>query len=147
MSSISNVFANELALLLFNNTDIANIGDIAGLQNSATAGSYFVSGHTADPGDAGTAATNELTYSGYARVGVVRTSSGWTVSSRNVTNTAGIQFPTSGSIGPESMTHWAICKEVSGSSIILFKGALVDTLVIGLNTAPYIQAGDLDINF
>ena len=47
MSSISNTIANELALHLFNNADIADIGDAAGLQNSATAGSLYVHLHTA----------------------------------------------------------------------------------------------------
>ena len=118
MSSISNVFANELALLLFNNTDIANIGDVAGLQNSATAGSLYVSLHTSDPGDAGTATTNEAAYDSYARVAVARSGAGWTVSLRNATNAADIVFPTRSAVGTEVLTNWAIVKESAGASII-----------------------------
>ena len=62
--SKSNTFENELLLLLFNNTDIANIGDASGLQNSATAGSLYVALHTADPGESGTATTSEAAYTG-----------------------------------------------------------------------------------
>jgi len=147
MSSISNVFANELALLLFNNTDIANVGDVAGLQNSASAGSLYLALHTADPGDAGTATTSEAAYGSYARVGVARSGAGWTVSSRNVTNAADIVFPTRSDVGTEVLTHWAIVKETSGASIILFKGSLSDSLSVTLNIAPRITAGSLDVNF
>lgn len=39
--SLTNAAETALLTLLFNNTDWANIGDAAGLQNSATAGSLF----------------------------------------------------------------------------------------------------------
>ena len=51
--SKSNAFENSLLQLLFNNVDIANIGDAGGLQNSAVAGSFYLALHTADPGEAG----------------------------------------------------------------------------------------------
>ncbi len=147
MSSISNVFANELALLLFNNTDIANIGDASGLQNSATAGSLYLALHTTDPGDAGTATTSEASYGSYARVAVARSGAGWTISSRNATNAADIVFPTRSDVGTQVLTNWSIVKESSGASIILFKGALTDSLSVTLNIAPRITAGSLDVNF
>lgn len=143
--SKSNTFENELLLLLFNNTDIANIGDASGLQNSATAGSVYVALHTADPGESGTATTSEAAYTGYARVAVARSGSGWTVSGNNVTNAADIVFPTS-SDGPEVLTHWSICKESSGSSVILYKGALSASLTVNNLIAPRIIAGALDVN-
>jgi hypothetical protein len=147
MSSISNTFANELALLLFNNTDIANIGDAAGLQNSATAGSYYIALHTADPGDAGNATTNEIAYTSYARVALARSSGGWTVTARALTNAVDIVFPTSTGAGPDVATHWSIVKESSGASVILFKGALGSSLSVTLNVAPRIIAGALDLTF
>lgn len=55
--------ANAFLLLLLNNTDWANVGDAAGLQNSATAGSLYLSLHTSSPGEGGTQATNEISYS------------------------------------------------------------------------------------
>lgn len=48
----SNSMKNGMMLLFFNNTDFANIGDAAGLQNSAVAGNLYVSLHTGDPGAA-----------------------------------------------------------------------------------------------
>jgi len=146
MSSISNTIANELALLLFNNTDIPNIGDAAGLQNSAVAGSYYIHLHTADPGDAGTSATNEAAYGSYAAVAVPRSAAGWTVLLRAVENFSDIVFPTRSNVGTEVLTHWSIAKEI-GTSVIVFKGSLVDPLTVTLNNAPRITAGSLDINF
>ncbi len=60
--SKSNTFENDLLALIFNNTDIADIGDAGGLQNSAAAGSLYVALHTSDPGEAGNATTNETAY-------------------------------------------------------------------------------------
>ena len=56
--SMSNASETNLLNLLFNNTDWANVGDAAGLQNSAAAGSFYVALHTADPGDAGNQSTD-----------------------------------------------------------------------------------------
>lgn len=59
---MSDSAATAFLTLLFNNTDWANIGDAAGLQNSATAGSLYLSLHTSSPGEGGTQATNEISY-------------------------------------------------------------------------------------
>jgi hypothetical protein len=144
--SKSNTFENELLLLIFNNSDIANIGDASGLQNSATAGSLYVALHTADPGEAGTASTSEAAYTGYARVAVARSGAGWTVTSNNVTNAADIVFGTASGGTPETLTHWSICKESAGSSVILYKGSLSSSLVVNNNIAPRIIAGALNVN-
>ena len=60
--SKGNTFENDLLLLVFNNTNAANIGDATGLRGSSTAGSLYVSLHTADPGEAGDQTTDEITY-------------------------------------------------------------------------------------
>ena len=91
--SKSNSFENSLLLLLFNNTDIANIGDAAGLQNSAVAGSLYLALHTGDPGEAGDQTTNECAYTSYDRVAVARSGAGWTVAGNSVSNAALAQFP------------------------------------------------------
>ena len=60
---MSNAAATAFLNLFFINTDWANIGDAAGLQNSAAAGSLYLSLHTSSPGEGGTQATNEIAYS------------------------------------------------------------------------------------
>lgn len=143
--SKSNIFENEYLLHIFNNANIANIGDVTGVRSSTTVGNFFIALHTADPGEAGTASTSEAAYTGYDRVGVVRSGAGWTVAGNNVTNAVDIVFGTS-STGPEIITHWSICKEISGASTILYKGALGSSLTVNANIAPRIIAGALNVN-
>lgn len=54
--------ANALLLLLLTNVDWAAVGDAGGLQNSATAGSLYLSLHTSSPGEGGSQTTNEIAY-------------------------------------------------------------------------------------
>ncbi len=138
--SKSNAAETAILELLFNNTDFANIGDAGGLQNSATAGSFYVALHTADPGEAGNATTNEAAYTNYARVAVARTAGGWTVSGNSVTNTAQITFPQCGVTGA-TITHASITTASSGASIILYSGALSSSLAVANQITPFFAAG------
>jgi len=142
--SKSNSFENSLLQLLFNNVDIANIGDAAGLQNSATAGSLYLALHTADPGEAGDQTTNECTYTSYARVGVARTVGGWTVSGNSVSNTALVQFPECTG-GSEIITHVSVGMLSSGASVILYSGALTASRSVSSGIQPQFAASALTI--
>lgn len=142
--SKSNTFENELLQLLFNNVDIADIGDAAGLQNSAVAGSFYVALHTADPGEGGTAATNEATYTGYARVAVARTVGGWTVSGASATNTAQIAFGEC-TAGSDTVTYVSLTTASSGASKILYSGALTASRSISAGITPLFAASGLTV--
>lgn len=131
--SKGNTFENQFLLHIFNNSDIALIGDATGVRGSSTAGSLYVSLHTADPGEAGDQTTSETAYTNYARVGVVRSGSGWTVSSNSVSNAAAINFAACGLTGA-TITHWAIGTDSSGAGKLLYKGPL-GTVVQGPFTA------------
>ncbi len=143
--SATNAFETALLTLYFNNTDHANIGDAAGLQNSATAGSFYVSLHTGDPGEAGSQTTNEATYTSYARVAVARSGAGWTVSGNNVSNAAAINFPACTG-GANTITHFGIGSDSSGAGNLFFKGALNASLAVSSGITPTIATGDLDVN-
>lgn len=142
--SKGNTFENELLALIFNNTDIADIGDATGLRGSSTAGSLYVALHTANPDETGTASTSEATYGGYARVAVARSGGGWTVSGNTVSNTSAINFPACTS-GSNTITHFSVTTASSGSSKILYKGALSASLAVSAGITPSFAAGDLDI--
>lgn len=133
--SKTNAFENSLLLLIFNNTDIANIGDAAGLQNSAAAGSLYVSLHTSDPGEAGDQSTNEIAYTSYARVAVARSGAGWTVSGNSVSPAATISFPT-GTGGSGTATHFGIGTAASGAGSLLYKGTITPNIVCGSGVTP-----------
>lgn len=142
--SKSNTFENDLLQLVFNNVDIALIGDAAGLQNSATAGSLYVSLHTADPGEAGNQTTNETAYTNYARVAVARSGAGWTVSGNTVSNAALVQFAQCGVTGA-TLTHFGVGTDSSGTGKLLYSGALTSSLAVSSGIQPQFAAGDLDI--
>jgi hypothetical protein len=143
--SATNAFENALLLLYFNNTDHANIGDAAGLQNSATAGVFYVSLHTADPGEAGSQTTSESAYTNYARQSVARSGAGWTVSGSNVSNAADITFPTGGATG-STVTHFGIGTDSSGAGNLLFSGALAASLAVSSGVTPSFAIGALDVD-
>jgi len=111
--------------LLFLNTDFATIGDAGGLQNSAAAGSLYLSLHTADPGEAGTQSTSEVSYTGYGRVAVARSGSGFSRSGSAVSLVANADFgqATAGSF-PITAFYWGIGAEVSGATVLLYSGPL-----------------------
>lgn len=142
--SKSNTFENDLLQLIFNNVDIALIGDASGLQNSATAGSLYVSLHTGDPGEAGNQTTNETAYTNYARVAVARTVDGWTVSGNTVSNAALVQFPQCGVTGA-TLTYFGVGTDSSGAGKLLYSGALTSSLAVSSGIQPQFAIGDLDI--
>lgn len=133
--SKTNALENSLLLLIFNNTDIAGIGDAAGLQNSATAGSLYVSLHTADPGEAGSQTTSEIAYTSYARVAVARSGSGWTVTGNSVSPAATISFP-AGTGGSGTATYFGVGTDSSGAGTLLYKGAISPSIVCGSGITP-----------
>lgn len=143
--SATNAFETALLALIFNNTDLANVGDAAGLQNSAAAGVFYVSLHTADPGETGAQNTSEATYTGYARVSVARSAGGWTVSGNNVSNAAAVTFGTC-TAGANAITHFGIGSDVSGAGNLFFKGALTATYNTAVGNAPQFNIGELDVN-
>jgi len=137
--SMSNAAEAALLDLLFLNTDWALIGDAAGLQNSATAGSFYISLHTADPGEAGTQSTNEIAYTSYARVAVARTSGGWTRSTSTISNTALVQFPQCTG-GTGTATYFGIGTDSSGAGQLILSGALSASLAISNGIQPQFAA-------
>jgi hypothetical protein len=138
--SMTNAAEAALLDLLFLNTDWANIGDAAGLQNSATAGSFYISLHTADPGEAGNQSTSEASYTGYARVAVARTAGGWTRTVSTIANTALVQFAQCTG-GSSIVTHFGIGTDSTGTGNLLLKGALTSSLSISNGIQPQFAAG------
>jgi hypothetical protein len=143
--SATNAFESALLTLYFNNTDHANIGDAGGLQNSAAAGVFYISLHTASPGETGTQTTSEATYGSYARVSVARSGAGWTISGNNASNAAAINFPAATS-GSNDITHFGIGSDSSGAGNLFLYGALAATRTISSGITPSFAIGELDVN-
>jgi hypothetical protein len=130
--SKSNSWENALLLLLFNNSNAANIGDATGLRGSSTAGSLYISLHTADPGEAGDQTTSECNYTGYARQAVARSGAGFTVTANSVSPAANATFPnpTNATNLSQTATYFGIGTASSGAGVLLYSGALSPTIVI-----------------
>lgn len=102
----------------------------------------FLALHTADPGEAGSQTTSEATYTSYARVSVVRSAVGWTVSGATVENAALVQFVTCTG-GSNTITHVSIGTVTSGAGQILVSGALNSSLSVSTGIQPQFSAGAL----
>ena len=139
--SKSNLHETDYLKLVFQNIAISNIGDASGLQPSATPGNLYVALFTAAPGE--TDAGTEATYTNYARLAVVRSSAGWTVSGNSVTNAALITFPISGGTN-NTIIHFAIRKALTGGDLI-GSGALTSSILIESGDTPKFQIGNLTI--
>lgn len=133
--SKSNSFENSWLLLVFNNTNIANVGDATGLRGSTTAGSLYVSLHTADPGEAGAQNTSETTYTSYARVAVARSGAGFTVTNNSVSPAADVVFPACTG-GTATITHFGLGTASSGAGVLLYKGTVTPNIAVSSGVTP-----------
>ena len=140
--SMSNASELNLLNLLFNNTNWPNVGDAAGLQNSATAGSFYVALHSSDPGDAGDQTTTAVSYTGYGRVAVARSGAGFTIAGNQVSNAATVQFGEC-TAGTATATHFSVGLLSSGAGDILYSGALSASRSISAGITPLFNAGAL----
>lgn len=97
--------------------------------------------HTADPGEAGTAVTNEATYTSYARIAVTR-STGFTVSGNQVSNSALAQFPQCTG-GSNTITHASIVTSSAGAGTIIVRAALNTSIPVSTGIQPQFAANAL----
>ena len=137
--SKSNTFEADLLGLIFINTAIADIGDAAGLRASTTAGSLWLTLHTSDPGEAGTAVTNETAYTGYARVARTR-GAGFTLTGQSISPSADVDFGECTASPGGAITHFGVVNTSSGAGKLLYKGALTPNITMAVGVIPRIKA-------
>lgn len=123
--SKTNVFENELLAFIFNGTAISGLG-----------ASLYVSLHTADPGEAGTQATNEAAYTGYQRVEVARTAGGWNVVNNVASPAANVLFPEYAGGPTPALTHFGVGTSATGAGKLLYKGPLNASIPMGTGVTP-----------
>lgn len=137
MSAFTIASANAYLKLVLTNVDFANVGDAGGIQGSATAGSLYAALYTADPGPSGTATTNEVSASGYARIEITREAASWTITNNTASPAADIEFAElSGGTG--TAPYWGITSTASGAGILLLRGQLSPAAIIGALQIPRI---------
>lgn len=135
--SKSNTFENQFLKLIFNGDAIAGIA-----QNNTTSPntSLWLALHTADPGEDGNQSTNEVSYTGYARMGVARTTEGWLVNGNSVNPKNPVDFPevTAGSGG--TATYITIGTAQTGSGTVLYRGSLTPAIYYGVGVIPRLKS-------
>lgn len=136
MAGKTDVFENDLLKLIFNGTPIGNIADNAATSPVTT---LYLSLHTADPADTASSgqSTNETTYTGYARVGLARTSAGWTVTGNSVSPTANVDFGAC-TAGSASITHVGVGTASTGTGKLLYFGAISPAISVSAGVIPRI---------
>ena len=142
--SASNTCETALLNLIFANSNFANVGDATGLRGSSTAGSLYVSLHSADVTESGNQSSSELSYTGYARVAVARSGSGWTVSGNSATNAAAVTFGAC-TAGSGTAAYFGIGTDSSGAGTLLFSGQLSSSLAISSGITPSFAIGALTV--
>ena len=142
--SATNSFETALLGLIVTNVDAANVGDAAGLQNSAAAGVFWIGLHTADPGEAGDQTTNETAYTNYARQDEARDVAQWTVTNNTADNDNAIPFPACGVTGA-TLTHFGLGSANAAAGNLFLYGALTASLIVSSGVTPSFAAGALDI--
>lgn len=134
--SKGDTFENDLLKLIFNGTAIAGLADNAA---STPLTNLYLSLHTADPGESGLQTTSEVNYTGYARVAVARTTSGWTVTGNSVSPVAAVEFGEMTSGTPGTATHAAIGTASTGGGKILYRGALSPAVAFNVGVVPRLR--------
>jgi hypothetical protein len=147
--SKGNAFETDLLTLLFNNSNIANIGDATGIQGSGSAGNFYIRLYTDAVVVNDSTIGTEAAYTGYVAggVAVARTAGGWTIAGNNASNTAAITFGAC-TAGSENLRYFAIWKDNSTGtdSHRLYWGQLTSDLAVSNGITPEFAIGALDVN-
>ena len=132
--SKGDTYENDMLKLIFNATAIADLAQDDGTSPATT---LTVALHTSDPGEAGTQATNEIAYTGYARIAVARTTGGWTVTGNSVSPVANIDFGemTGGTGG--TVTHFSVGTGVANK--LLYSGTVTPNIVVTNGVTPRLK--------
>jgi hypothetical protein len=131
--SKSNTTENDVLLMALKGTD----------PTWRTNANVYLALYTADPGETGTAVTNETVYTNYARQTIVK-SSGWVDAGSTFSNAGLIQFPVCGVTGA-TITHAAIVTTDSGAGQILYSGELNSPLAVSNLIQPQFAIGALTV--
>lgn len=137
MPGKSNYTAEMLLNLIYKGTTNAALASAAGSNTNI----YFAL-HTADPGDAGTQATNEVTAAQcptYGRVAVARGAGFGAVTTVNGTSkikpAGSVTFPDTNDAGTGcTITHFSTGIAASGATSILHSGAISPSIVLTAGT-------------
>ena len=133
-------FEDEMLKLIFNATAIPNIAVNA---TTTPATNLHVSLHTEDPAKttSSSQSASEVDYTAYARIPVLRTTAGWTVSQGKVVTASTISFPAVADVtgNPDQATHFGVGEALTGAGKLMFSGALNPPITLSNGVVPRID--------
>jgi hypothetical protein len=134
----STSFANSLLLLICNGTTITGLAQNA---TSSPLTVLYLSLHTGDPLAGGSQTTNEVAYTGYARVSVNRASGagGLTVTTNSVSLASLTSFNPC-TAGTATATYFALGTASSGAGLVLWTGPVTPNISIAAGVTPQLTA-------
>lgn len=128
----STALCNQYLGMVFNATSMPSLAQNA----AAPLTDLYLSLYSASPGTGGSQLTNEISYTPFVRLAVVRTTLGWAAPSGGATSNAALaQFATCSGAGATA-THVGIGSAATGSGTMYYQGALNGA---GLTIADLIQ--------
>ena len=132
-------FCNEILDLILRAVAIATLA-----QNNGTSPAtlLYFSLHTADPGTAGSQLTNEMSYTGYARASINRSTSAtnFGAASGGVAALSGnVDFVISSGGTGGTVTHVGLGTGSTGAGKMLYTGSASPTIVVASGTIPRIN--------
>jgi len=134
MAGFSDTWENNVLNLILAAKAIANFADNASASPSTAT---WVALHTADPGDTGTMGTNEVSYTGYTRIAVARTTGGWAVASGSAKPVAAITFGQNTSTSTGTITHASIgVTSATTAGVIIASGTVSPNINFSQNVTP-----------
>lgn len=140
--SKTDLFETRFLQHVFQNANIANIGDAAGLRGSVAAGQLFIALFTSPTGE--TAGGTEATFTGYARLAVARTSGEWNVTDNVASNINELAYAEA-TAGNETVTHIGVMTAATGGDM-LFHAPLVTPRLVNAGTTLRFPATSLVFN-
>ena len=137
MSGKSEYLENASLALIFQGKAIAGLADNAA---TGTLDNLYIALHTDDPEDDGDQSTNEVVYTGYARVPLERSEDGWIVTGSSVSPAADVVFPemTAGTAGEAK--YASIGTAATGAGNLLYTGKLTPSVAYDVGVEPKIRA-------
>lgn len=139
MAGKTDYLENAWQKLLFWGTAIANIADNAAASPMTT---IYMSLHSSDPTDAPATeqTTNEVAYTGYARVAMTRDNTKWAITGGVVSPVADIEWPANGGGSTVVATHVGFGTASSGTGKMLYTAALTPSISAAPGGVPVITA-------
>mgnify|MGYP001182209007 FL=1 len=135
MAGTQQTFANDLLKLIFYGTTIANIA-----QNAASSPitDFYITLHTADPGETGNQASSETTYTGYARKIMNRSATDWAITNDVVSPAATVSFAACTGGSAQTITHIGIGTNgtTGAAGKLLFSGSISPSIIVQNGVTP-----------